>query len=116
MKQKLINAEFCLILNLLGTFFLLLSFKSSPFIFWGMLTVIDLSMLLFFDEVYLWKNRKSLLREPSAKRLRIYLVALVIAYIILLIKNIELLLLIIFNLVIILCVDFLLDLSKKSRK
>lgn len=116
MKTKLINAEFCVVLNLIGTFFLLMTYQDGSFYFWSMLVVLDLSSLLLLDETYLYKNRKMLWKEPEARRLKVYLVGLVLAYGLLAYRDLSLFILLLSNHVIILSFDSIFDLSKKRRK
>lgn len=116
MKQKLVNAEFCVVLNLIGTFFLLMTYHDASFYFWSMVVVLDLSSLLLLDEKFIYRNRKTLWKEPLARRLKVYLIGLILVYGLLAYKDLSLFILLISNHTIILAFDWIFDLSKKNRK
>lgn len=97
MDKKLKEAEFALLLMLLGLPTLLRIYSVNMLLFWMMLAVIDIAFVLLLDEVYIVKHLDEIGTTARGQRVRFYLIAIVIGYFLIGFKSFSLMLILFVN-------------------
>lgn len=97
MDKKLKEAEFALLLMLLGLPTLLRVYSNNMILFWMLLAVIDIAFVLLLDEAYIVKHFDEINTTSRGQRVRFYIIAIMIGYLLIGFKSFSLMLILFVN-------------------
>lgn len=97
MDKKLKEAEFALLMMLLGLPTLLRVYFDNMLLFWLLLAVIDIAFVLLLDEAYIVKHFDEIGTTSRGKRVRVYIIAITVGYFLIGFKSFSLMLLLFVN-------------------
>ena len=115
MEKKLKEAEFALLLMLLGLPCLLRIYMVNINIFWLLLAIIDAASAQYLDEAYIVKHMEEITATESGKRVRFYIIAIMAGYLLIGFKSFSLMLILLVNDVVISMLSALKIFFNKSR-
>ena len=90
MEKKLKEAEFALLLMLLGLPCLLRIYMVNINIFWLLLAIIDAASAQYLDEAYIVKHMEEITATARGKRVRFYIIAIMAGYLLIGFKSFSL--------------------------
>ena len=115
MEKKLKEAEFALLLMLLGLPCLLRIYMVNINIFWLLLAIIDAASAQYLDEAYIVKHMEEITSTARGKRVRFYIIAIMVGYLLIGFKSFSLMLILLVNDVVISMLSALKIFFNKSR-
>ena len=115
MEKKLKEAEFALLLMLLGLPCLLRIYMVTINIFWLLLAIIDAASAQYLDEAYIVKHMEEITATARGKRVRFYIIAIMAGYLLIGFKSFSLMLILLVNDVVISMLSALKIFFNKSR-
>lgn len=97
MKKILVHGEYMCILNLIALPFILVFWQKENPIFWALIIFLDLAEIMLMDEKIFFKLLLDPKWKADTKRIKIYMLAVVIGYVIAGLSSWILLLILILN-------------------
>lgn len=115
MDKKLKEAEFSLLMMLIGLPCLLRIYPVNGNIFWLLLAIIDGTSMLYLDESYIVSHFDEISTTSRGQRVRFYIIAIMVGYLLIGFKSFSLMLILLVNDVVISILSALRIFLNKSR-